>query len=450
MSMLLQMSRTLKAFTDGGEMSFHAAQKRLDDVNVAIVVDDRARATAAGQAAALTALATGVRSFGNAALVTSRDAVLKRPIASGSTLVSAATAIGATVTTRMPEHVTHSILVADGEPRGFSVRCWWDGWLGGVVPASDARALGEGWNPLTGSFAGAVAVRELFAQARGLRSNHPRPCVVSLWEPWTDSLQHDRGPSTVYLPCAMWLVGLGHVGQGFLWNLGLLPGHGERLILQDAQDVAAENVATQILSSMPDIGKRKARIAARWMEACGWRTELIERAFSAGERRRDADPALIVSGVDRLDPRLQILAAHFPFMLDIGVGHGPGDFENLQLRVLSKGAESSWAEAAEDSKVSALLQSQAYRELAKSDPCGAYSVAQSSVAVPYVGAASGALAVAQALRIGQMQDTVSLLQVQLASPEMTSASRVRSTMSSGIGSVEIDLVAGERRLIASS
>lgn len=52
-----------------------------------------------------------------------------------------------------------------------------------------------------------------------------RSVSLSLWEPapnvdWLE--EDDREPEIAYLPNQLWLIGLGHLGQAYLWGLGLL------------------------------------------------------------------------------------------------------------------------------------------------------------------------------------------------------------------------------------
>ena len=56
-----------------------------------------------------------------------------------------------------------------------------------------------------------------------------------------------------------------------------MAGHTERLaVLQDDQFIGEENEATSVLVLPRKTGDRKTRVAAPWLEACGWRTQLIE------------------------------------------------------------------------------------------------------------------------------------------------------------------------------
>lgn len=117
--------------------------------------------------------------------------------------------------------------------------------------------------------------------------------------------------------------------------------NGKRLaVLQDDQTIAVENEATSllVLPNGRQLGEKKTRVANFWLEASGWRTQLIERRHLGDVAITDGDPPYLLSGLDRLEPRLTLAKHGFPYMLDAGIGHGPGDFEGIQIRTMTKGA----------------------------------------------------------------------------------------------------------------
>ena len=62
--------------------------------------------------------------------------------------------------------------------------------------------------------------------SRGMPAAGRRALGLSLWRPGpeADWLQPDESePPLTYLPSRLWLIGLGHLGQAYLWGLGLLP-----------------------------------------------------------------------------------------------------------------------------------------------------------------------------------------------------------------------------------
>ena len=436
----LDLSRITKAFTDTGHLSFAEAEARLKAVRLTVVISADDIRTPAGQACVLTVLATAGRTFGHLTLVAVIDAPLIRRQPSSHTLYEFALAHGVHVASRSPADTTHLIALNNVEhaaaPKAY--RCWWDGWLSGVLPDWEARRAGESWNPLAGVLAGALVVREVFADIRGVRPLKLEGNVVSLWEPWAPASNAAHGPSTVYLARAMTIVGLGHLGQALLWNLALLPGHGDCLVLHDYQTAGAENAPTGLLTTSHDIGERKTRIAGKWIEYFGWQTAFVERKFMSWVKAEPDDPAVVISALDKPEPRKRVLAAGFHRMLDIGVGHGPVDFEIGQLRSFVAGEPSTWSEQNNEANVDTRLEHKAYRVL--NDPCGAFQLASASVAVPFVGAALGALCVAQLLRLGAMKGIPSLLQIELTAPEMPSFSPPSAGGPPGFGCVEIDLL----------
>jgi hypothetical protein len=71
--------------------------------------------------------------------------------------------------------------------------------------------------------------------------DHPlagrRPSGLSLWNPGADWLVADQTePKIELFPNALWLIGLGNLGQAYLWILGALPypvADALTLVLQD-------------------------------------------------------------------------------------------------------------------------------------------------------------------------------------------------------------------------
>jgi hypothetical protein len=442
-------SRVSKALTDAGRAaSFDDAEARLDAVQIDIVLGADQLRTPAGQAAALTAVATARKCFGRVSLVSSGDAPLLAPLPLGRTVLTAAQRLGATLANRPTAESSHTILIgASGRTPGWSLRCWWDRWLTGSR-ASDEDAIGDSRQALAGVFAAALAVRQVFACVLTGRNLLERDVTVSLWTPWQQVDLGLTGPECFDIPDKLWLLGLGHLGQAFVWNLCFLPSQdGRQAILQDDQFIGEENEATSLLV-LPDgsnLGQRKTRLAAAWLEACGWNTELIERRHQGDIKLADGDPPYLLAGLDRLDPRL-ILAKHgFPVMLDAGVGHGPGDFEGIQLRTILNGQppDGLWCvrQGTKPEQCSQrLLDMTAYRELEKHvGECGKVGFAEASVAVPFVGAATGALVVAQAIRLASLEQAPLLLQMELGSPEMVTLGGLTSALATNLGSIPLQL-----------
>jgi hypothetical protein len=414
-----------KAFTDAGTAaSFADAEARLDAVSVCVHVGADQAFTPAGQAAALTVVATAYKCFGRVCLVIEvDDPPLVTPLYIGLSLAGAACRLGAAVYHVVPPGTTHTVQIGSTQRwSGWWVQCWWDRWLAGTRMVESGLS-GDSRMPLAGVFAGALAVRQVFANIRFGSSARISDVTVSLWEPWAEANSEAVGPMRFTAPDFIWLVGLGHLGQSFVWNLLMLPYLSEqrRVVLQDDQRIGAENEATSLLVTEKTIGERKVRIASDWLEAGGWETILIERRHHGDITPLPEDPPFLLCGLDELPPRRILAGTGFDYMIDAGIGHGPTDFEGIQIRVIPKGAstERLWSVSERVKENDQLLSNQAYKALeAEIGACGTYSLANASVAVPFVGAATGALAIAQLIRLASMNPGGILFQLELGAPEM--------------------------------
>lgn len=417
----LARSRITKAFTDADLVaSFGEAESRLDRISPCVMVGRRAASTAAGQTAALTALVTAKKCFGRAHLCgEGLELALHQPLLAGATLASAALALGANVSVSIPPSATHLVRIGNEYPwSGWQVSLWWDRWLSGTrLWPTD---FGSSSLPLAGMFAGALAVRQIFAHL--LRGTPAREESISIWEPDRVAVPGERGPKRCTIPASLWLVGLGHLGQAFVWGLLSLPRSGERhVILQDDQRIGIENEPTSLLVRDGDIGRRKVRVAAEWLDHGGWSTELLERRHRGDIQRMPQDPTILLAGLDDVEPRRTLARAGFDYMIDAGIGRGPRDFESLQVRAIAKGdsVESLWLQEETSSRREMLMDKSAYRAFQKdAGPCGIVPLADASVSVPFVGAATAALTLAQLARLGGMVQPAALLQVELGAPAM--------------------------------
>jgi hypothetical protein len=437
-------SRITKAFTDASRVnSFREAEARLDAVHVAVVVGADQLATVAGQAAALTAIVTARKCFGRVTLVSATDAALASRLPLGDTLQRAARRLGARISETPPAKTTHTIIIGD-TPRGnrWSVHCWWHRWLSGT--RARGESLGDSRLSLSGVFAAALAVRQVFAGVLAGRHLRPRDATISLWTPWMGVDRSNIGPQALDVPDKFWILGLGHLGQGFIWNLCFLGAEGGRAIVQDDQPIGEENEATSVLVSNDDIGENKTRIASRWLSAAGWKADIIERRHHGDIQLNPDDPPYLLSGLDRIEPR-RIMANHgFDYMIDAGLGHGPHDFEAIQLRVITKGApfDDLWSDT--DPTLEAVSSDRqagaAYKDLERHiGQCGTVSFAEASTSVPFVGAATGALVIAQAIRLASLEPTARFLQIALGAPEMMTVADFVNRPSVNVGSLALQL-----------
>jgi len=306
-------------------------------------------------------------------------------------------------------------------------------------------ALGHSGLALAGVFAAAVAMRQVFACAVAAKVQRPRDVSVNLWEPWRVADLSDVGPGRFDVPDHLWFLGLGHLGQGFIWNLCLVGAKGGRAVVQDNQVIGEENEVTSLLVLPGKHGEKKARLGARWMEADGWVADIVERRHQGDIPVTENDPPYLLCGLDRLEPRLVMARHGFEFMIDAGLGHGPSDFEGIQIRTIAKGQsiEGLWSKpaATDDGDARAkILAKEAYAELEKHiGQCGIVSFADASAAVPFVGAATGALVIGQAIRLASLESATRFLHVELSAPEMVAEAGLTAGPMVNLGSTMLEL-----------
>ena len=221
-----ETSRVRAALVNSGRYSFEEAERKLENSRLAIRIGDQAADTAAGQAAALTAVITASRCFlGGVTLSGAVDHPLLVPLPlTANTLREAAHALGAVAELKAQPRRT-IIIGSGGHGPGWSVRAMWNGWSAGIAPGEENNIrMGRDDCPLAGIAAGALAVSHAFS------AEQDDPCAgrtvqgISLWAPDAREVWwEDNGPEEYYLPNALWLVGLGNLGQAYLWALSWLP-----------------------------------------------------------------------------------------------------------------------------------------------------------------------------------------------------------------------------------
>src|SRR5258708_19579023 len=112
--------------------SFSEAEARLDSIQLDVVVGDDQLGTPAGQAAALTAVATARKCFGRVTIVAEKDAPLIAALPLGKTLLKAARRLGARVATKSRTGATHTIRIGSTPtPAGWNLACWLERRLAG-------------------------------------------------------------------------------------------------------------------------------------------------------------------------------------------------------------------------------------------------------------------------------------------------------------------------------
>jgi hypothetical protein len=305
------------------------------------------------------------------------------------------------------------LLFGDAPATPGALRVTFDGWISKVGPAVSVAPLPQReYCSLSGVLAGALAVAELFFSFAELSIEATRRIVgLSLWRP---DLNIDDpaalGIQIEFLPRKLWALGLGHLGNAYLWALATLPysdPEAVEIFLNDFDRIEPENADTSLLFDSDHAGSYKTRVCCRWLEERGFGTRLIERPFDSTFRRRKNEPGLALCGFDSNDVRRELAPAGFLRVMESGLGGTADNFDTISFHALPnpRSVEELWPVSTSEEKAK---QAQHLERMARDNPayslldnndCGRADLAGKSVAVPFVGAAAAAIVMAEAVRL---------------------------------------------------
>lgn len=427
-----EMHRLAKRAMDNGTAASRAeAEDLLRGFRIALAIGPEEAMDRHHQAALLTAIELGRRVFlGGVTVEGCLDVPLTVPLPVGPTLRHAVEAAGGAVAAK-PAGVP---LISIGGPSRqktdqFSIRAVFGGWRGGIVPGhAEGPDRGRiGTMALTPMLAAALAINEAFLHLSGESPTAgKRSTGLDLWNlarsaDWLSS--DNSAPALRYLPSNLWLIGLGHLGQAYLWGLGLLPyaaGAKVNLVLQDVDAITPSTESTSILSDNTMFGRKKTRMAAAWAERRGFETAITERLFDETCRRHPDEPSIALCGLDNAAGRRALDQAGFDFVVEAGLGRGHQDFRSLLVHTLpgETPASALWKEEGEAGQTAA--DALAYRKMLEEgslDRCGVTLLAGKAVGAPFVGAVAATLVLAEVLRLlhgGALHRLVDMNLVDLA------------------------------------
>jgi len=410
-----ELNRTVKMMLDSGEAaSVEEAQQIFEGYRLQIHVGNDVATSPTLQAALLTAVNTGRRCFlGGVTVVGNTDMDLLIPWRRCRTLREAIIDLQGE-TSEVFDDKSPQVFIGDTDSRisnnEFAVQATFDGWRGGVVPMEDNIRLSERqeFTP-AGVLAGSLAVSEAFQFVRGRNALAGHRAVgLSLWQPdsevsWLDD--EETGPALEILPSRLWLIGLGHLGQAYLWTLGFLPysNPGDvSLVLHDFDTLVAANDSTSPLTNKKIVGRKKTRAMADWCEERGFRTSINERTFAPNFKIDGDEPRIALCGVDNENARAALEDVGFGKIIEAGLGRGTDEYLAFQLHTFPAGktARQIWGNGTMASSQSPALEKPAYQALAAEglDKCGLTLLANRSVGASFVGAFTSSLVVAELLR----------------------------------------------------
>jgi len=302
-----------------------------------------------------------------------------------------------------PVNPSASIVIGDvpSVPEGFTVRVIADGGEYGCAPASHQSRLSDAYVPgvLLGT---ALSVGEIFrrfvlgkiesvARLRTVRLFHPdEMCAVP--SDFSDRLD------------AVWLAGFGHLGNAYAWCMALTPTMRPELLVQDRQRVDLANAGTQLFVVPADIGRRKTDVAKEQLERLGFTVRTDDRELDGDFIALDRSPTSIIAGFDNTPARRALSRSGAELIIDGGLGSTSATFSSFLVTVLRdpKDAIDAFIDGGYVSNAEAFVDQAAFKELdvSKDSKCGLlYPLADTAVAVPFVGVSLAAIALTQLVRV---------------------------------------------------
>jgi hypothetical protein len=425
-----KLHRTAKLFMDTGEaISEEEAVSKLEGFRLSIEVGLDIATSSTRQAILLTSVNTARRCFlGGVYVYGDINVDLLVPWKKCKTLQEAVIDlkgyIGDETAPSFPQIVIGNAQETRIAP-GFSIQATFDGWSGGVIPSADKQRLAECSEFVpAGVLAGALAVSEAFQHVCGYVLAGRRDVGLSLWNPDVGKswMNQETGPEIKSLPNNLWVIGLGHLGQAFLWTLGLLPYENPEelhLIMHDHDIIGTANDSTSPLTFPELIGMKKTRAMADWCEERGFRTSLLERRFNQNYRLMEDDPRVALCGVDNEHTRAVLEKIGFQYIIEAGLGKGTREYLSFQVHSFpsQQKAADVWNEKPFKGIKDNLTEKPAYSNLTKKglDACGIAMLADRSVGASFVGSAVASLVISDLLRLIHGGNRYALIDGTLAS-----------------------------------
>jgi len=392
---------------DGSATSLEDAERLLSARQVTLRPAPGIATTATGQAAILTAAVTAVRTFGAVHVTLHGDTQIRNGVHRGRLLSDALRQEGA----HLDEGVTSpdSTVIVLGNidapvpstSGGLVLHATWDRWTATVSPIPRPARDHEG-NVLTAIAAAALAVSEAFAHARQIPGSDAGYQTLHL-NLLGSNVTAD--PDLRYAPASWWLVGLGHLGQGYAWVISHLPYDtpgAVEVTLQDTDRTSPANHSTSVLTPPDSRGVPKTRLVAARLEDAGLRTRLIERRLDESlQLRGDEAQTVALIGVDNLPARRGLSNIGWPLTIDMGLGAQAHDHTAISMHRFPASKSShdiaAWREYPHTER--SIPATPGFDDLGRRfDRCGIVTLAGKAIGVPFVGTIAACLAVTEALK----------------------------------------------------
>lgn len=375
------------------------------------------------QIALLTSIALASRiCLGGVYVYGKLDVPLKLKFPAEKTLGDAVKKFGGIIGTLDCHFPTISISVTHQDKNhDFHIRTLFAGWRGGILPVNSKIDFENVTPmPLAPMLSAALAINELFQFFDGFdgEAGH-RKVGLSLWNPNIDVDWWTKDSTEVplkYLPQKLWLIGLGHLGQAYLWALGLLPYPNPeefQLTLQDYDEITESSVSTSILTDSALVGQKKTRTMANWAESIGFKTNIIERIFDDKITIQEEEATIALCGLDNAIGRQVLDQVGFDFVFEAGLGRDHRTFQEIRTHALPATRRSSEIWKNDETEI-VPVNNLAYSNLLENsvlDECGIVQLAEKAVGAPFVGSVAACLVISEVLKLlhnGKLSEQIDL------------------------------------------
>jgi hypothetical protein len=293
-------------------------------------------------------------------------------------------------------------------------------WQAGILVEGSSTFESTGTIPTGGIFAGAFAVGLSFLKASGVTiSACDSAQGISLWRPDLNWLSEEaKGPAVTILPAKYWMLGLGHLGQAYLWNIGLLPYKNDdkpTIVLQDIDKIVAANWSAGLLSEIGKVDIYKTRVCSEWLSQRRFETIICERRFDEHTKRIQEEPFVALCGFDSAKSRLQLENAGFDLVVEAGLGSRISTFDIISLHTFPNGSNTPdqiWGADDSVQEINEVIYN-ILKSMDTNEVCGIIplTIAGKTLSASFVGACTGALVIAELIRglhNGRRYDKLSL------------------------------------------
>jgi len=390
MELVETLNRTMKLAMDEGRVgSYEDAKALFQSFKLRIHVQPDFTAVPAAQAAVLTLLNAAPRTFlGGVELVGALQERCTMAWFAGRTLADVAQSFGVAVPASIDGLEVPTIRIGNSEPAEsvFSV---------GVGLQAEQFTLtpdrSTAMNSMSAAYVGVAAAGAALCEAF-LHLYRKAPLAGQRDVHWAFP-----GGEDPKAPTSLWLVGLGHLGQAYLWTAALA---GDQYLptlvkLSDFDSVSESSLSTCLLVGPRDVGRRKVDVVAERLEALGVQVKRCYEKLDLNDGPVQVPHEFVVVAVDNVSLRRSLDRIHAARVLEAGIGDGSDAFTRLQVHAFPgpRKARDIWAEDDVKSSRTIDISKPAYQALLaqSGDECGTTLVAGRSVATPFVGAFAGAI-----------------------------------------------------------